>query len=284
MDDMHKACIVCRDKDIFTKYIINGFHILQCNHCSLLFVGERLSQKELKTYYEKIEDDRVYDDSRNTENLKFYYIKLADLISKKMPIGKVLDVGCSAGHFLDSMQGWESYGIELDSRFAEMAKAKYGNNIHIGTLEDYECTQGYFDVITLQDALDHMSDPLQALTKCNALLKPGGLIIVKVHDISCFFAKLTGPKFYALIPPDHLAYFNRKNLTEALVISGFEVEESRYLAHLLFLKTALYRLSQNNKQNFFYWLYRVLGHSPLGDLKIKKNLNDIVTVFARKKR
>lgn len=284
MYSMHEACIVCKNKKIFLKYIINGFHILKCRRCSLLFVGERLSQEDLKICYEKITDEHAYIDSgNNIENLKFYYCKIADLISEKISIGRVLDVGCSSGWFLDCMKGWERYGIELDYRYAEKARMKYGNNIHIGTLDDYKCAEGYFDVITLQDVLDHMPDPLQALVKCNALLKSDGLLVVKVHDISCFFARLMGSKFYGLIPPVHLVFFNRTNLAEALSISGFEVKNHWYFPQLVFLKTILYRLAKHNTQNLFYFFYRKFDHFPFKDAKIKKNLNDIVTVFAKKK-
>ncbi|MDD5530426.1 MAG: class I SAM-dependent methyltransferase [bacterium] len=282
---MHKNCIVCKNKDIFTKYIINGFHIFQCRQCSLLFVGEKLSQEELKMWYEQKADvdcDYTYADQENIENLKFYYLKLADWISKKMPTGKILDIGCSGGYFLDYMKGWDCHGIEISSLYAEKAKAKHGNNIHTGTVEDYEYKKEYFDVITLQDVLDHMPDPLQALAKCNSLLKPGGIIVIKVHDISCLFAKLLGPRFYAFVPIFHLVYFNKKNLIETLSMSGFKTEEYKYLAHLLFLKTIFYRLSQDNKKNFFYKLYNVINRSSLRNIKIKKNLYDIITVFARK--
>lgn len=284
MRSIHAACIVCQNKDIFLKYIINGFHILKCRRCALLFVDEIILPNDLKIYYEKITDEDAYADSgNNIENLKFYYCKLAKLVSKKISIGRVLDVGCSSGFFLDCMDGWEHYGIELDSRYAQKAKMKFGNNIHIGTLDDYKCSDCYFDVITLQDVLDHMPDPLQALTKCNALLKSDGLLVVKVHDISAFFAKLMGAKYYALIPPIHLVYFNRMNLTKALDISGFEVKDYNYLPHLTFLKTIFYRLAQNNKQNLFYSLYRMFNRPPFKDVKIRKNLYDIVTVFAKKK-
>jgi 2-polyprenyl-3-methyl-5-hydroxy-6-metoxy-1,4-benzoquinol methylase len=275
---MRQACILCKGKDISTKHVINGFHILQCKSCSLLFVGERLLQEELNDYYKA---DYVYDDFRNIENLKFYYTKLGNLISKKISAGKILDVGCLRGHFFESMQGWECHGIELESQAAEEAKAKYGNNIHIGTLEDYEFRPKYFDVITLQDVLDHMLDPLDALTKCNVLLKPNGLIIIKVHDIASLFARLMGARYYALIPPYHLTYFSKKTLAKALGLCGFEVEEYRYFAHMLFLKTIFFRLSRHNKQNFFYRLCQT-AYLPFGNIRIKKNMFDIVTVLARK--
>ena len=79
----HNACIVCGSKRIVKKYIVSGFTIVQCKECSLLFVKEKLSQQELNNYYERSDDDCVYSDPENIENLNYYYLKLRDLIEKK---------------------------------------------------------------------------------------------------------------------------------------------------------------------------------------------------------
>lgn len=282
MSSVHKACLICRSQDIFPKYTIKGFHLFQCRRCSLIFVGEQVSKEDLRAHYEK-ENDSTYDEAgHNTENLNFYYHKLKELICQKKPSGKLLDVGCSSGFFLDCMTGWERYGIELDSRYAQKAQKTYGPRIHIGTLEGYDGPQDFFDVIALQDVLDHMPDPLQALRRCHSLLKADGLLIVKVHDVSCLFAKIMGPKFYAFIPPVHLTYFSRGNLAQALDRSGFKVTQHQYLPQQIFLKTILCRLSQNNTRSVFYSLYRMFSRLPVSHIRIRKNLHDIITVIAEK--
>ena len=48
-----------------------------------------------------------------------------------------------------------------------------------------------------------------------------GLIIIKVHNISCLYARLSGPKFSALLPPFHMSYFNKKSLRVALSKTGY---------------------------------------------------------------
>ncbi len=282
MHDKYTKCIVCESSRFENKYIVNGFTIVKCKECSLLFVKEKLTQKELNSYYERSDDDCVYSDPENIENLKYYYLKLRALIESRITKGKILDIGCSEGHFLDVMEGWDRYGIELPNTYAETAKAKYGDNIHIGTLEDYECRDPFFDIITMQDVLDHLIDPLLALKKCHSLLKPSGLIVIKVHNLSCLLARITGAGFYALIPPFHLSYFNRTSLQEALSKTGFEIIYHKYIAHILFLKTIPYRLARGRKSGFFHSLHRLLSRSSIGNIKIKKNLHDIITVVAKK--
>jgi 2-polyprenyl-3-methyl-5-hydroxy-6-metoxy-1,4-benzoquinol methylase len=277
------GCRVCGNTKSTNKHIVDGFHIKQCQHCSLLFVSDYLTSDDLKKYYKKDGVDPAYNDFENIDNLKWYYNKLRDLIENKKKGGRILDVGCSAGHFLDVMYGWNRYGIEFDSEIALKAEEKYGKNIHIGTLEDVVFQKGYFDVITLQDVLDHMIDPIVALNRCHQLLKPNGLIIVKVHNISCLYAKLTRSKFYAIIPPFHLSFFNKKSLYEALIRADFSPLFFKFIAHKIFIKTVFFRLAGTKRSGIFYKLYTWLEHLPLGNISFKKNLHDVITVFAVKK-
>lgn len=283
MGNTDESCILCKSRDIYTstRYSTKEFSIFRCNGCSLLFVGDKLSDLELQKNYQQ-NTDTVYTDPQNIDIYKFTFLELASLISQKAKIGKILDIGCSTAILLDCMPSWECYGIELNLPTAEIAKAKHGNKIHVGTLEDYKCEQEFFDVICLHDSLDHMLDPLRVLLKCYELLKPGGLIVITVHDISSLYAKLTGTKNYGFIPPDHTVYFNKESLSKALTLTGFEINEFRYLATKIFLKTIFNRLSKNNNKSFFYWIYETLNRSSLGNIIFKKNLYDVVTVFASK--
>jgi 2-polyprenyl-3-methyl-5-hydroxy-6-metoxy-1,4-benzoquinol methylase len=282
----HTTCYVCGSADLEHKFVVKGFTIVRCRQCSLQFVKARVSQDELDRFYEEEkdpEDEFVYDDPANVRNLNFYYYKIRDVIERHAGTrGRILDVGCSAGCFLDVMEGWERHGIELTAAYSQKARAKYGDNIHRGTLDDYVCDEAYFDVITLQDVFDHVRDPLGTLRACHRLLAPGGLIIIKVHNISCLYSKVTGPRFYALLPPEHLSYFNKTSLRHALSRTGFVVLYHTYIGHLLSLKTVAYRLSHNRRPSLFYSLYKVLRRSPVGDVSIRKNLHDIITIVATK--
>lgn len=263
---------------------VNGYTITRCLSCRLVFVREQVTIPELIQYYSQSDgEDFVYADPENVENLNYYFRKLKELIERRIPRGRILDVGCSAGYFLDVMSGWERYGIEIPSTWAEMARKTYGDHIHVGTLEDSHYEDGFFDVITLQDTFDHLVDPLDSLDRCRRILKPGGRIVIKVHNIECLYARLSGRAFYAIIPPSHLFYFSRKTLALALDKSGFAMETSTFIAHTLFLKTIPYRLSRSNQRSLFYKIYELLDRSPLGNIKIRKNLHDVITVVGVKR-
>lgn len=247
----------------------------------MLFVQEILTDEDLKTHYASIVPDPAYADPDNEENLAFYYRLLKREIERRAPKGRILDIGCAKGQFLDVMQGWETFGTEIGPDLA-VAREKYGRRISELPIDRCGWEADFFDVIVMQDCFDHMLRPLEVLRACRRLLKPGGLLVVKVHDISSLFARISGSKYYALSPPSHLSYFSPRSLRLSLTKSGFDCQAIRYFPHLLFLRTVFQRLSRGSDGSIFYPIYRALRRSRLGSLRIRKNVFDIMTVFAAK--
>jgi len=280
---MYSSCPVCSDAGLRRLWEVNGYTIARCSACSLVFVQNKIAAEELAAHYASIGAEAEVYDRPNVECLNYYYEKLAALIRRRFPEpGKVLDIGCSHGWFLDVMKGWECHGCEIISADAEGARERHGERIITGSFEDYPLREGYFDVITLQDVFDHFRDPMTALEKCHRMLRPGGLIVIKVHNVSCLYAKLTGSNFYAFIPPAHLFYYDRRTLSRALSNSGFQVVDAKFIAHVLKIKTVFLRLSCGNYDSRFYRIYKALDDTTLGELKVRKNLHDIITVLAVK--
>ena len=278
------VCPLCESINLKNLYSnVNDFTIVRCLECRLVFVKERLSTEKLLGYYEADKDNPTYSDPANIANLNYYFNRLRSIIEARVRPGRVLDIGCSAGYFLDTMRGWDCYGIEIPSTWADVARGKYGRNIHIGSLEDAEFPENYFDVIAFQDVFDHLPSPMDYLQACNRLLRPGGLVVIKVHNISCLFARLSGRRFYAMIPPYHLFYFNETTLKMALNKAGFEHEMTTFIAQILFLKTIPLRMARARREGLFYRAFQVLDRLPVGTLTIRKNLHDIITVIGTKR-
>jgi 2-polyprenyl-3-methyl-5-hydroxy-6-metoxy-1,4-benzoquinol methylase len=277
---MHDSCPVCAGTDFKRLWKVNGYSIARCKSCSLVFVEERVTPEELNAHY-SVPDGSYSED--NSDCLTYYYEILRGLIESRYPKGgKILDIGCSAGWFLDVMKGWECHGIEVSEAYTKIARQRFGDRIVTGLFEDYPLRREYFDVITLQDVFDHLRDPVAILNKCQAMLKPGGMIVIKVHNISCLYAKLTGSRFYAVMPPTHLFYYNKSTLELLLGKTGFQLIDARFIAHILRIRIVFQRLARENRQSPFFGISQWLKGTWLGEAKIKKNLRDIITVIAVK--
>lgn len=278
---LHSRCPLCGGEDLKPRWQVGDYLICQCQKCSLVFVANQVTTEDLIAHYATFTDDSYSD--ANLECLNYYYYRLGDLIRKRFPKpGKLLDVGCSRGWFLDTMPDWERHGIEIAVDYGTTAREKYGDRIFLGPFDQYPMREGYFDVITLQDVFDHIPDPLPMLQKCNRLLKPKGMIAVKVHNISCLFARLSGSKFYAVIPPSHLFYYDKRTLALTLEGVGFQVTDSLFIGHLFKMKTIFLRLSNGDPTHPLFRIYESLDGTAFGEMKFKKNLHDIITMLAIK--
>lgn len=138
-----------------------------------------LQNQGVKTYaewqYEKGED-----------TLRFYL----DRVSKEEMFKdkKVLDIGCGAGGktLFYASQGVEKvWGIEVVDHYEEEANAlaqKKGLEdkfeFVLGDAANIPFDDNSFDTIIMNDAMEHVDEPLEVLRECHRVLKPGGRLYV----------------------------------------------------------------------------------------------------------
>jgi len=125
----------------------------------------------------------------------------------------VLDVGCGCGAFLDlaKQAGLATAGIELNPRAIDSARRK-GHQIYSCLLADLEREVGRrrFDLITIFEVLEHVSDPVQLLSDAARWLAPSGCLAVTVpnrNGVHRLFE--TDPHQW---PPHHLSCWRRQDL------------------------------------------------------------------------
>jgi len=274
-------CRVCGHSGLVPKWEVGQYHVGKCPKCTAMLVTNAPTLKQLEEYYATVSDPAYYENNR--EQLGYYYQKLGKMVRGLRPNGRrIFDVGCSRGWFMDAMTGWDCHGNELNEFEAGEARRQYGDNIIQGPFETCPDYDEPFDVVTIQDVLDHFIDPVAVIRKANSMLKPGGLMVFKVHDFGCLWAKLTGKKFYAVIPPSHLTYFNERSLRILCEGNGFKVDKTCHLSQAIAVPTIFFRLAHSNRDSFFGKISQVLEKTFLKKVTIKKNLHDIITLFATK--
>jgi SAM-dependent methyltransferase len=143
--------------------------------------------------------------------------------------GKILDIGCGSGAYLDLMQevGWETYGVEPSEAGAERARAS-GHDVFCGELLDAGYPSAFFDVILMHHVLEHVPNPKTVLRECHRILKGGGLILANVPNFDCYDRLTFAESWDPLDVPRHLYHFSASTLRQALEQAGFEVMRFRY--------------------------------------------------------
>lgn len=169
--------------------------------------------------------------------------------------GKLLDVGCAHGWFLElaSKRGFQVLGIEPDLNVYNKTSLR-GLPVRQGFFPEVLSANERFDVITFNDVFEHIPDIKSALIGCHAHLNTGGLLVLNLPSSTGLFYKLARllsrvglHAFFERLwqkdlPSPHLHYFNKKNLTKLLQENGFEVIKSDHLPTLC-LKGLFTRIS-----------------------------------------
>ena len=137
--------------------------------------------------------------------------------------GRLLDVGCGRGAFLDEARkrGWEALGVEPDTTSAE-ASRELGVEVIHSRLEEVGLPSGSFDAVTLWDVLEHNERPLELLTRIRTLLRPEGVLAAQSPNLESRMFRHAGAKWDWLSPPDHLLHFTPGSLSLLLEKSGFD--------------------------------------------------------------
>jgi 2-polyprenyl-3-methyl-5-hydroxy-6-metoxy-1,4-benzoquinol methylase len=205
----------CKDNTVSRE----TFQIVACNSCGFKFTNPRPEIEDLGKYY-KSEDyvshsntNKGFINSTYQSVRKYTLLKKLQLISKYYKTGKILDIGCGTGEFLNTCKNakWQTMGIEPDDDAREMAIKNYGLDVRkeseLSTLENES-----FDIISMWHVLEHVPNLNERVEELKRLIKPRGIIIIAVPNCNSLDAKIYKENWAACDVPRHLYHFTPKDI------------------------------------------------------------------------
>ncbi len=268
-------CPVCGARNAEEFWAMSGYRLASCSHCGT--VWDFLPSENISSIY-----DKTYFINENPKggyanyfegmriNRKTFSARLKKIEEKLGKKGKLLDVGCALGDFLieAKARGWkEIEGLEISRYAADFARQR-GLKVSEEKLDDNLYRPNIFDVVTYQDVIEHVTDPMQELGKIYRILKPGGILFFVTPDIGGLWAKLLGPLWYHYKPREHVIYFSEKSIKFALKKAGFTNISTKKTYHVLSLEYILNRLRYYYPA-FFEFLLRITNMTPLRKIPFK---------------
>jgi SAM-dependent methyltransferase len=261
-----------------------GVHppIVRCNVCGLVYANPRWDASLVNENYSVVEDP-TYVEEREGRVLTFgrNLAPFENLVAANSSTRRLLDVGCHIGVMIELAQarGWDAWGVEPSVWASEQARAR-GLRVITGTLDHAAIPENYFDVVTMWDVIEHLTDPAAEIRNVQRLLKPGGIFAIHTIDIESLFARLMGPRWPWLMEM-HLYYFSSRTLSKMLAQNGFQVIRSSAQGRYLRLGYFVTRLEPYSPR-----LYRAsnafVKRFNLGGVAIPVNFGDLFTLYARK--
>lgn len=247
MNKEDTTCIACGSSTIVfidriwdDRYGCPGvFSVLKCRSCGQMVTMPRLTEADLPELYSQyyprrnIDFDALERESAlvankysrfkrwlsGTDNQGHYLAK---------PGQRVLDIGSgSCLSLLELRQlGVDPFGVEADPNVALIAQ-RYGLNVHIGNIHNNPFPGEIFDLITLNQVIEHLPDPAALLRVVRNRLAPCGRIVLSFPNVSSWQRRLSGARWINWHAPYHQHHFNLRSFTLLARQLGYEVVNSR---------------------------------------------------------
>jgi 2-polyprenyl-3-methyl-5-hydroxy-6-metoxy-1,4-benzoquinol methylase len=252
--------------------------VLECLRCGLVFTHPRPGPEALLREYRETQDEDYFleSDSRCMNA----YLCLA-FIRRFAPSGRLLDVGCSTGFFLNAARvSYDVAGVEPSEWGRRYAAERLRLPPVAATFEEARFPDQTFDVATLIDVIEHLSDPSSSLLEVRRVLKPGGVAYIVTPDIESLSARLLRGKWWGLRPA-HIYYFSRSTLQRMLEKHGFEILDSRSYGRIFTWGYWLSRLS-NYPRPVYQLAEGIIRRLGIEDKFLYLDTRDSMQVVARK--
>jgi len=138
--------------------------------------------------------------------------------------GRVYEVGGASGEMLNQFRrlGWDVGGCDPSQSATEQAKSIFGIKVDLGGEETALPVQKDLDLVLACHVLEHLYDPLAALNRIHAALRPGGYLLLEVPCATAPDSLLPG--WFSF---EHLHYYRTEILERLLSQAGFEMMEMR---------------------------------------------------------
>ncbi len=218
------GCLVCGETRTERRFVQRGYPVHRCIGCGLEFVTPIPSATELAAYY-----DRSYAVplERYAAAGQRNAARIAELERWCPTRGRLLEVGASYGHSLALARerGWDALGVELSPAASAHARTQFGLTVFNCDLADAPLENASFDAVVMWHVLEHVRNPREQLLRLAALLKPGGVLGLRVPNIASFGARAGGQWWPWMCPPAHLWFFSAATLPRLVDACGFEVME-----------------------------------------------------------
>lgn len=227
-------CPLCYAKKGKEFLSYGRYRLIDCSKCGLVTPNVDFSKLGNQDVY----DDAAYVKDTRREVLDTYDYRKKTLAPErfnyilektKIPKNKIklLDVGCGPGYLLSYLKDnhVKYKGLELADFLVKICKEK---NLNVEKADLKNEPDKYYNIITLFDVLEHLTDPVSLFWTLNKKLNSKGFVLAYTPNIHSLSFLLMGEKQNNLYPFQHICFFDEKSLDYLAKKTGFKIYSIDY--------------------------------------------------------
>jgi 2-polyprenyl-3-methyl-5-hydroxy-6-metoxy-1,4-benzoquinol methylase len=219
-------CYYCGTNDSSPYAVENGFSLVKCLRCGLLYVNPRPNQEEIDeaVKYGMHGGEKTLSTTGwyHPERIAEYCTVLRDFFPSG-PEGCWLDIGCGHGEFLQALKrvgNVHAFGVEPNT-YKRSAAVERGLDVQFFDLSSH---RKQYDVVSMLNVYSHLPNPIETLAEWKNLVRPGGMLLLQTGDTADLSADV---HYRPLYLPDHLSFASAKIVCSILEKIGFEIKAVR---------------------------------------------------------
>jgi 2-polyprenyl-3-methyl-5-hydroxy-6-metoxy-1,4-benzoquinol methylase len=225
---MPLSCILCGDTNSTSCFTECNHTLRRCSSCGHTYSSYTTNQHYDGYFGEEIDPAGMFWwDGAHRAMYTAFRRKFLDNRG-----GNLLDIGCGLGYFVKFVAdtpGWNAVGCELSAAAVRFSNAQLRlPNVFAGSVEALDFPESHFDVITLWDVIEHLTDPRPVLRAALRLLKPGGVLFLHTPNIDLQLRKasllqrvfLDRSRHYLELQ-DHMNLYSPRTLSDLLADCGY---------------------------------------------------------------
>lgn len=234
------------------------FSINKCNDCTVMFTQDVPSQDAIGTYYASENYVSHSNTQKGLVNRLYHIIRKKTLATKRnllkketgISAGKILDVGCGTGAFLNEMKnnGWQITGLEPDETARKNAIELF-NIVPLPSPEIFNFPSESFDAITLWHVLEHVHQLQEYTAQLKKLLTKNGRLFIAVPNYTSWDAQHYKAYWAAYDVPRHLYHFSPAGINTLMRAHGMQVKKIKPMWFDSFYVSMLSEQYKNGRGN-----------------------------------
>jgi len=224
----YRGCPACSEAPYAPAFSKSGFSYVRCRHCGAVYINPIPVERALRQGYDELSGTYFLDQRRQAvDRYPQRHARETALVARTGVNGALLDVGCATGSFLlAAIAAGFQHPVGIDIAGPSIVHAQQlGLDAIAGNFTAHIFDEARFDIVTIWNTLEHLSEPFAFVAEAHRVLKRSGWLAISVPNFGSLSVRLLGTK-YRYIALAHLNYFTVRTLTHMVERAGFAVHHT----------------------------------------------------------